>query len=363
MNYRLTSLLALASDVGDVTKTIDINLTDPISEILIQADPYTNFPSAGPDAHPIDVLEKVEILDGSDVLLSLDGYQLHALDIYNRDRQRNPWYMYLDNNRMDMPVGINFGRWLWDPELAFDPTKFNNPQLKITIDESGAKGTFESVNLQVDAAVFDEKTISPRGFLMAKELKEYTMGSADHEYTTMPTDYVYRKMFVQTLTEGSEPNQQFNTLKLSEEHDKKLPFNGVGFDDLLRMIAYQHPPVREGIYQYCGSSATEGFCTPTTRVHGAVTEWHAGAASDMLAFYDGDGGRFHIIAATTGGNVNLLVDGYLPHGVYEIPFGLPNEIEDWYDVTPLGSLELDILSKAAGSTKTAKIFLEQLRTY
>ena len=363
MNYRMANLLSEVTYTDDVTKTIDINLTDPISEIVIKARPHTVCPSAASDAHPVTVLEKIEIVDGSDVLYSLDGLQAHALDIYSRDRQRNPWYMYLTDNYMECPVGINFGRYLWDEQLAFDPTKFNNPQLKITIDEDGEGSQFDAVKLKVDAAVFDERAITPQGFLMAKELKEYTMGSADHEYTTLPTDYMYRKMFVQARTLGTEPNFEIDTIKLSENHDKKIPFNGIDFMDILNTISYMHPPVEDILYQWCGTVSTQGRCTPTTRVVGVVNSWMLAGATNSYMFYDGDGGRFFMHSSTGNANINAMVRGYLPHGVFEIPFGDPMKIDDWYDVPALKSLEADIKSKSGGDGDECKIFLEQLRNY
>lgn len=363
MNYRMASLLAETSYTADTPKTIDIDVVDPISEILIHARPLNDTDNAAPGVHPVAVLDKIELIDGSDVLFSLDGYEAHALDIYNRDAQRQPWYMYLNDNYADALIGIDFGRYLWDEQLAFDATKFNNPQLKITLDIDGGGSKFDAVKLKVDAALFDEKTITPEGFLMAKEVKSYEMGSATHEYTDMPVDYVYRKMFVQALTPGSEPNTELDTIKLSENQDKKIPFNAMEFGAIERMIAYKHPPIVEGLIQWCGTTATYGFCTPTARVMGTVNSWKATADADPMSFYDGDGGRYAIITSTAVKNVNVLLQGNIPHGVYEIPFGDPMNIEDWYDVAKLGNLKADIISKSGGDGDECNIFLEQLRPY
>ncbi|GAI57748.1 unnamed protein product, partial [marine sediment metagenome] len=54
-------------------------------------------------------------------------------------------------------------------------------------------------------------------------------------------------------------------------------------------------------------------------------------------------------------------EGYLPHGVFEIPFGLQDDPNDWYDVSRIGSLKADIIG--GSSTGTAELMLQQLRTY
>ncbi len=48
----------------------------------------------------------------------------------------------------------------------------------------------------------------------------------------------------------------------------------------------------------------------------------------------------------------------------QIPFGLQNEIEDWFDVTKVGNLKLEIKgASSVGTSHTAEIVLQQLRKY
>ncbi|GAI97242.1 unnamed protein product, partial [marine sediment metagenome] len=75
----------------------------------------------------------------------------------------------------------------------------------------------------------------------------------------------------------------------------------------------------------------------------------------------GDGGRIKVFTGTTNRNVQIVGEGYLPHGVFEIPFGIQDDPTDWYDVTKLGSLKADIIGGA--DSGTAELILQQLRTY
>jgi len=363
MNYRISELHAEEEYITDKTETIDIDLTDPISEIVLFWRPHNNVGNAEASEHLLKGLTKVEIIDGSDVLLSLTGLQAQAIDWYQNHTLRTPWNCYLNGNYADIQVGIPFGRYLWDRELAFDASKFTNPQLKVTMDIDAGGCGVDKIKLKVLAAIFDERKVTPRGFLMNKEIKEYTMGSATHEYTDLPTDYNYRKMFVQARTPGTEPEHEIDTLKLSEEHDRKIPFNAISFKDLMRLAAYKHGLITEDILLVELSTQTNGYCTPTSRVGGQIQSWHEASSLHSHAFYDGDGGRFYAINDLGADNVTIRVTGEIPHGVFEIPFGDEMDPADWYNVTKLGSLKADILSQTGGSTDDLQILLQQFRPY
>lgn len=362
MKHRLATLYARKTHITDVTEPIDIDLADPISQIVIEI-AVGNSASAAPTAHAINCLTKVEIIDGSDVIFSLNGAEAEALDWYHNGVERSPWNPYLSGMDTQRFIGLNFGRFLWDKVLALDPKRFGNLQLKISLDIDAGGVSSTSVDLQVWANVFDEEKIAPIGFLMQKEIKNYTLTASGHEYTDLPTDRPYRKLFYRAQLAGTEPNVLVSNFKLTEDQDKRIVLNH-GPEDILRSIASRTPMYKELIIGYVGTASTNGFCTPTARVNGICQRWALTAGAGEIAFYDGDGGRFKVIAATLASNMQVLVAGWLPHGVYEIPFGDQNDIDDWYDVTKIGNLKTDITAgSGAGTTNTLQLFLQQLRKY
>lgn len=361
MNYRLSTIHPRTAYTSDTTVTIDIDVADPISQLIIELAANISNDTAI-TAHAIACLTKIELVDGSEVLYSLSGYQAEAVDWYHNHMFRSPWNIYMGWGETQRFVGINFGRKLWDPELALDPKRFRNLQLKLTLDINGGGAVPTQDRLQVWGALFDQKIISPVGFLMHKQVKAYSMGSASHEYTDLPTDYPYRKLFIRAHSVGTEPGALIDTIKLSEDQDKRVIFNHLP-EDVLRSIAAISPQIDEYIHARVATSATQIYCTPTTRVYPVATELETTAASGGLAIQMGDGGRFAAIAATLQKYAAFHVKGYLPHGTYEIPFGDQNDMNDWYDVAKIGSLKLDVLSLAAGSGVTNDIFLQQLRRY
>jgi len=346
---------------SDTTKIIDLDMADPISQLIIEL-AVTNVGSISATAHAIASLAKIELVDGSDVLYSLSGYEAEAADIIHNKVMRSNWNIYLDGNDCQRFIGINFGRYLWDPILAFDPKKFKNPQLKLTLDVGAGGCASVSNKLRVWAAMFDQKPVTPAGFLMHKEIKSYTLSSAAHEYTDLPRDYPYRKLFIRNLEAGTEPCQNIGNVKLSEDQDKRVIFDH-DVVDLLRTIAATNPQLVEQIIFIGQAATTNVFTTVSERATATFATWAGAVGTGVFASYGSAGGRMVVDAGATE-NAVAIVAGWVPHGVYEIPFGDQMDMDDWYDVTKVGSLKADITGVSGiDGTETCQIFLQQLRKY
>lgn len=360
MNYRLSTIMESKNYSADGTEIIDLDLVDPFSALLVELDVL----GVGdiPTAHAIACLTKIEIVDGSDVLFSLNGYEAEAVDIYHHKEMRSNWNPYLDTLSVQRFIGINFGRYLWDTELAFDPKKFRNPQLKLSLNINAGGNAPIQNTLKVWGAMFDQKAVTPIGFLMHKEIKDYVATASAHEYTDLPRDYPYRKLFIRQMEHGAEPCQNLANFKLSEDQDKRVILNHAT-EDLMRMIASQNPQLIEQIMFAANTDTREVFTTVTERATATFTGWRSTLGTGTFASLGSAGGRMIV---DSGGNENAvaIVAGWLPHGVWEIPFGLQDQIDDWFDVAKTGSLKLDILGGAGlAGTETVQIFLQQLRKY
>ena len=361
MNYRLSTVWPRSTYNADKTEVIDLDMADPISQLIIEL-AVTNVGDVA-TAHAIACLSKIEIVDGSEVLFSLSGYEAEAVDIYHNKEMRSNWNPYLTGNDVQRYVGINFGRYLWDPLLAFDPKKYRNPQLKLTLDVGAGGNANVSCKLQVWAAMFDQKVVTPIGFLMHKEIKDYTMKSSAHEYTDLPTDYPFRKLLIRELKPGSEGCQILGNVKLSEDQDRRIVFDH-DMIDLLRTIAPGHPVLVEQIMFAATAAGVNVFTTVTERATATFAKWAGAGGTLPYASYGSAGGRM-VVYSGSSENAVAIVSGYVPHGVFEIPFGRQMDIEDWYDVSKgIGNLKLDITAEAGlADTEKCQIFLQQLKKY
>ena len=362
MNYRLATILARKAVSTDDVEVIELTLADPVSQFHIVYE-STGVGSGEADGHAAKCIPSIELIDGSDVLYSLSGQETQAVDFYHRKAEPANIPVYLGGMPAEMIFNINFGRYLYDPLYAFDPTKFTNPQLKISI-ERGAGGVSSVAGfLTVLAYIFDDKKVEPAGLLMHKEVKNYGMGPASHEYTPLPRDYPYRKLFIAAQTYGVGPEYLIDTIKLTEDNDKKIPFEHTAFE-YLRAIAGLTPPYREHVIMSGGASGFKFYCTPCYWPRVNIGQWESSNVANVATAWQGDGGRGYVYLEGLGGNYDIAVEGWAPHGAIEIPFGMQDDPEDWYDVTKLGHLQLDILSKAGrSSSDTVQIFLQQLRPY
>ncbi|GAH61229.1 unnamed protein product, partial [marine sediment metagenome] len=165
MNYRNYKFMAQSAKLYTGTLVHDINMQDPISSMVIHLQPHNI--QEDQTAHPCAIITKIEIVDGSDVLYSLDGFQAEALDWYALGGKfRQNCNYCLNDGFEDRFIGLNFGRYLWDPVYAFDPKQFTNPQLRISYQSTLGANAADYFYLTMWANMFDGKVPSLRGFLM-----------------------------------------------------------------------------------------------------------------------------------------------------------------------------------------------------
>ena len=358
MNYRIHKFYARKQHTSDVTITEDLKMTDPLSSIVIEIG--TVNATDGLVAHLMNCVTKLEVIDGSDVLYSLDGYEADAQDWYSLGGKfRANDDTLFNGSYQKRYVGINFGRYLWDPQYAFDPKRFNNPQIRLTLDINAGGATPSSLYITMFACLFDEKAISPVGFFMSKELKSWTVGTNTHEYTDLPLDYPYRNIYLRVYAAATPPSQCIYTIKISEDQDKRIPID-LGPVDLLRCVAERYPPVVEDYRWIVKEVQDTLYCAPSDWITAYANQWGNAAGGANIATGDYGGGSIKVLSSSGSQTAQINVRGYVPHCVWEIPCGLKDDPADFYDVRRLGSLRADIHGV---TTATAYLFLQQVRNY
>ena len=357
MNYRHAEIMANEDLGASGTKIVDINLTDVVSRMTLTFLPVGG--SVTPASHPAASISKLELVDGSDVLYSLSGYEGHALNIFEAVTPTPTWLYWAVGGTPRIVINLDFGRFLWDEQLAFDPNRFKNPQLKINWNEVTWDASCSDNGFQVHAHVFDEKAVSPVGFLMNKEIKSYVGVSGGYEYTDLPTDYPLRKLIVQGFRAGYNTRNVVTAIRLSEDNDKRTPIDG----DIYDLNSFLQPMVGqcEDIHHVAAGTAAKWiFVTP-----GDVYEVQVQPENQTYAVQAAgiSGNKVQLKAET--GNVNVLVHckGRDPHNSICIPFGKQSELDDWYDVAGIGNLKLRVKGGGGAASGTTNIVTQQLRRY
>ncbi len=362
MKYRVNTIFAQSTYSADKVEVINIDQKDPISELMIAAQLYQSA-AGSMTLHPVAAIKKIELVDGSDVLVSLSGLQAEAIDWYSHKGFRpGNWNAALAGNYMVRYIGINFGRYLWDEKYAFDPKKYSNPQLKVTMDIDGGGLTQTYVKLQIIANSFDAKAISPVGFLSPVEVASKALAASSHVYYDLPTDLAIRRLFIRCQTAGTEPNQLLNNFKLGENGYKTVPFD-MSTEDLTAMLLAKYGRVMEEYLFVPTTSNRYLMIAPSSKVMATGNPWGTTAATNDITLYDGDGGRLKTIL-TTACNAQIKVVGCHPHCMWCLPFGDESKDDDWYEMTDINKLQLDVTATSgAASTDFGEVMVEQVKKY
>lgn len=357
MNYRLATILAQVDVSTKGTKTEDIRLKDIISRLYVKYN-YTNG-SHDATAHPAKCISKIELVDGSDVLFSLSGREIEALNFFDTRQGRGLELEYREGCVGELLLPINFGRFLHDSELAFDPTKFLNPQIKITHDKSLGGCECSAATMEILADVFDERLVSPVGFLMNKEYHAYTLDAGAYEHINLPTDHVLRRLLILSLAAAYTVDMQIDEVKLSEDNDKRVPID-LDMPDLMRLTAKQYGQyIEEMVCAFSSIDTKTWYVTPSNKVY--VNPSPIGSNPVYTSGEDmGGRQRFEAPSAITAFRAHIA--GFEPHGAVPLDFGDPNDMADWYDVTKLGSLRLRLKADASAAG-TCELVTQQLRRY
>jgi len=359
MNYRTAKLLAETNYTAAATKTIEINVKDPISRIIIAW--RVTKGGNGMDSYPHNDISKIELVDGSEVLHSLSGGENQAVCIYNRKARTMNHGQHIDGSSEYSTYGIDFGRFLNDPLYAFDPRRFNNPQLKITHNHAVSDTGASSGNLEVWAQMFDEKMISPVGFLSTRQIKDFTVSAAAaYDYIDLPIDYPLRGLFIQGYATGVEPWYQVIEARLNEDGDKRIPFNW-DLEDYHRIRKGWEVPIQEQVIGIASAGGLDFYVTPTDywAILAGIT--HNNAIDLEIAAASMKGGKVTLKSASAS-QFGCMATGWLPNHMFHFPFGDQQDPEDWYDVTKLGNLELRVKTGTAtsGNIRTS---VQQVRRY
>lgn len=360
MKYRTTELLD-ATDVGaSGTKTIDLNVQDIISRIVMGW--KITMAGYGMNAFCYEDITKIELVDGSKVLHSLDGGVNQALCIFDRKCPTMNHGQFVNASSVYSTYAIDLGRFLYDPELALDPKKFRNLQLKITYNEAVMDTGASENELEVWAHCFDEKVVNPIGFLVAKEIYKYTAGAENsYQYIDLPVDLAIRRMILQGFYDGAEPWAQIKEARLSEDNDKRIPFDWE-MEKYYRTMKGVWTPVEEQFYGYADTSGTYVYyITPTDYFAGVFGHILGGTVQGAPTGVT-PGGQVTLNAGTAG-CFHGVARGYLPNHCFDFPMGDPMDISDWLDKGNIGSLKLRLKAGSSGTSSVNKVALQQLERY
>ena len=358
MNYRQTQILAEQTANTAKTETIDINVTEVISRIAIRF--KSQLVSAGVADHPAANVTKIELVDGSEVLFSLSGKECQAMNYYNN--LKAPYNEIIGSvaNWLKAVFFLDFGRFLYDPLYAFDPKQFNNPQLKITHDKAIADTSATAGKLLVTADVFDQKEVSPVGFLLNKSIHSYTGTGGTYKGIDLPTDRALRMLLCRAYVTNKAFDELIDEIRLDEDNQKRIPFDLVS-EQYIRQLISDLPPMQEHFMMEVSSTPSSVYAMPTywPHVYGAL--WSVYKAFKRMDYYRAERQEL-LIDSVTPYQFDGIIQGHIPHHTVGIMFGNQQDPDDWYNLADVGSLELRY-HEVAAQTPAVSTIVQQVRPY
>lgn len=367
MKYRTNELYHEQSLDDTGTKIIDLSFKDPLSAIGLQF-VGTNGATSNKANWMNDVVTKIEIVDGSDVLLSLSLKQAQALQAYQTEKTP---YIHFEEGASKTgkdEVMLLFGRYLHDPDYFLDLTKFSNPQLKITTNEDviramGATGWLSgSFKVSITAFILAEGASAAKGFIMNKEVYNFTSATSGDEHIDLPKDHPYVGLMLNSTIKQSDIYELISKMKISCDSDKFVPI-----DQYTHHYMEQFENGRDLLSMRSWLFRKDGEEPQFPIYYNPRANLMSGARTSLGSGWMWSGNMNLLVsdlatgaAVTSEQGIWAHITGSSLHCSLYVPFGLLSDPESYFQTVDWNEIKLILTQAAAGAVK---VCLQQLRSF
>lgn len=355
MLYRQAKILSNYILPNTGTYVFDLNVVDPISQLWLRF-AATNGATDNNAVTMPQVVSRIEILDGSEIIYALTGQEAYGLSC--AWLQRMPFITANERGGAGQECSflIPFGRYLGDPSYAFNAARFTNPQCRVTFDLTAVRACgvlgFATGTLTVTVlADILETGASPLGYVMSKTNYAFVSAAGGITYIDLPTDYPYLGFLLRIQAAGVWMGANISNVKLQCDQNKYIPFD-LGLSDFMRYPRWQNPRYR---YEH-------QFHLADGELQVNVLKMDDFAVCDVLvnlateAHYMSVGVGQAPLRAFVGGaadpvarNQNSKIAGYCPYGTIWVPLGQKLDPSDWFQSRSYNSMRLELSNGAAGA--------------
>lgn len=352
MNRRYTYIenRRVLSDSGEITINIDVR--DPVSALILEMR-ATNGASGNVNNPLPGCITAVEIISGSEVLVSLTGVQLAALTAYTQGHMPYTLVTEVPSNIQNMYGLLLFGRWFGDAAYALNPSRFPNLQMRFKWDLAavtavGVTGYVTGTATLTVIADVMEGAENPIAMLVSKQHYNYTTVASGNTYIDLPVDKRIKAIMLRSYLTGTGGLGGINQVKIAADQDKFIVLDQRD-SDLQRLITYKNPPMHyKHIFYACNGDTIYPLLKQDEQLH--LTP----EAGDTLANYLNYGVGQGTLALYTAGSAETsdkmicaLVHGWLPYASAFIDMGEYDNPLSWLDATIFNSLKATITNNSA----------------
>lgn len=354
------------ADAGEVSVPIGTN--DKITRLSVTISAQNGATNNKANVIP-DNVSAIELVDGSNVILSATGKELAGILAGRMNTFPNMVISELPGVTQSYTWLIDFGRWYNDPNVGLDASRFKNLQLRIiwnlaTIRATGATGFVSGTGRLTVLAHIVEGGSDYGAYLGIKRHALFTTAASGEASIDLPTDKTVRAIALRCHEAGVGGLSGLSYLKLQGDEGKIRPID-LTVQDFLDHVVNTYSPI---IYHHDFHTldAETVYCLLKYREHVTLIA----SAQDIIGQYQTTGiGEGVVEAETASTGVALAaatpfygkVTGYLPFSTALYTFGDWSDPNTWFDATVYKTLRFILGQNNAGAN--ASVLLETLNLY
>jgi len=339
------------------TATFDIDVTQPLTQIEVMF-ALTNAAARAPNLPCHTQISRIELVDGGTVYAAMTGAEALGHYAYEAGKYAPGWNDERANSGQNVTIPIRFGRYLGDPLRNFDPTKLRNPQIKVTW-INNALHLAGSKLLGIRGKVLDG-VAGASSCLFTTAVRAFVTVAAGIEVTELPTDLPIRRLYVALNTGVPVSPSVITWARLDCDEGKFIALDRSAWELAEECEEIFGTVVLRNWYNVNSLDWRETWLG-VTHIVVANTE----QADTYVNARVGDDGRTQLVGATNANVALALADvetcafGALPHSMFPIQFGIPDDPASWLNAAAYRKIKLNLTQAFAGLTCT--ILVEQDR--
>lgn len=323
-----------------------------------------------------DAIDRVEVIaNGSEVLFSLEGIELWKWQ--HVFLKRRPPYIWTEVNAavQDLFLLIPFGRWLGDPELYLDLSRYQNVELRVQFSPTISATTFATLSMTFTAILYQwrqgSRELRSRGYIRTTQFRSFTSLASGEDVTELPRRYPLLDLLVHVREAAIDPDLNITLLEIREDDGLVIPYTGRFLDIAMEnQVMLDYEPVEHGI-ALVGN--TDTFDTHQTRIlgvtlvpvfvqsdaNGIVTSNVNAIATDRITVSASDtadaAASTHFTAAAAARAHHFISRGLgLPQCLY-VPLWNRMDLESAYPAPDKAKVQLALTNGNAGAAVRASV--------
>lgn len=354
------------TDTGPITDRLKVSDAISAIDVIIRG---TNGATSN-QGNPLHVdVDRVEVIDGSDRIFSLSLRDAIIQHCYEQGRY--PHHVLDEGAAAVQEEGfrISFGRYLGDPDYWLDPGMFRNLSYRFTGDLTisatvgFATGTRD---ITLIAHTMPDHPSGRAGYMMTKELFNFTSVAAGEERVDLPDDFPYRFIGLRALESGIAFEVDITNIKLTKGHDSYVYFDqrAINFRDLLSSWRGEHE-ITQILFRTDADTPSCLLAYPNSFSVTALNDFDIATIDartvDQLTIQLLTLAAAPSIAkSSTDRAIVLNARGVMPHfgGLWQM--GDPNDPNQWPSGDNIRDLELVLTQGGAGAD--VRVWAQQVRS-